>query len=127
MTNEIKEWPSDLSKIAQSDDLHISPLRDDGITYGTPTWIWSVVVDNALYVRAYHGKKSTWYQAALKQKEGTTTVAGMTLSVSFSPVDAALNNSIDDAYRSKYAGRQYLNSMINERARTATIKVEARN
>jgi hypothetical protein len=62
------------------------------------------------------------------QAEGRKiTVAGMTLSVSFSPVDAALNNSIDDAYRSKYAGRQYLNSMINERARTATIKVEARN
>jgi hypothetical protein len=33
-------WPKDeLRKIAETDDLHISPLRDDGKTYGTPTWI----------------------------------------------------------------------------------------
>jgi len=44
---------NDLGRIADTDDLHISPLRDDGKTYGTPTWIWSVVVDGALYVRAY--------------------------------------------------------------------------
>lgn len=37
-------WPEDeLQKIAASDDLHISPFREDGETYGTPTWIWSVV------------------------------------------------------------------------------------
>ena len=36
----------ELAKIATTDDLHISPLRDDGRTYGTPTWIWSVVVND---------------------------------------------------------------------------------
>jgi hypothetical protein len=47
-------WSKDeLHKIADADDLHISPLREDGLTYGTPTWIWSVAVDDALYVRAY--------------------------------------------------------------------------
>ena len=47
-------WSKDeLRKIAEADDLHISPFREDGKTYGTPTWIWSVVVDGALYVRAY--------------------------------------------------------------------------
>lgn len=40
-----------LDRIAESDDLHIAPFRDDGKTYGTSTWIWSVVVDDALYVR----------------------------------------------------------------------------
>jgi hypothetical protein len=44
-------WPTEeLEKIAETDDLHISPFRDDRTTYGTPTWIWSVVVDGALYV-----------------------------------------------------------------------------
>jgi hypothetical protein len=42
----------ELKKIADTDDLHISPFREDGMTYGTPTWIWSVVVDDSLYVRA---------------------------------------------------------------------------
>ena len=34
----------DLRKVAEADDLHISPFREDGVTYGTPTWIWSVAV-----------------------------------------------------------------------------------
>jgi hypothetical protein len=60
----------ELRKIAESDDLHISPFREDGMTYGTPTWIWSVVVDGNLYVRAYNGTNSRWYQAAIKQEAG---------------------------------------------------------
>jgi hypothetical protein len=55
-------WPKDeLRKVAEADDLHISPFREDGVTYGTPTWIWSVAVDGALYVRGYKGQKSRWY------------------------------------------------------------------
>jgi hypothetical protein len=57
--------PGDLQRIAKTDDLHISPFRVDGVTYGTPTWIWSVVVDDRLYVRAYNGRASRWYQSAM--------------------------------------------------------------
>jgi hypothetical protein len=33
-------WIEDeLGKIAKTDDLHISPFREDGKTYGTATWI----------------------------------------------------------------------------------------
>jgi hypothetical protein len=50
-------WPADeLRRIAAADNLHISPFRDDGVTYGTPTWIWSVAVGDALYVQAYNGE-----------------------------------------------------------------------
>jgi len=62
---------NELRKIAEADDLHISPFREDGKTYGTPTWIWSVAVDDALYVRGYNGQSSRWYQAAVGQKAGT--------------------------------------------------------
>jgi hypothetical protein len=64
-------WPKDeLRRISEADDLHISPFREDGRTYGTPTWIWPVVVDDALYVRAYNGQNSRWYQAtAAPQRE----------------------------------------------------------
>ena len=97
-------WAKDeLRKIAEADDLHISPFRDDGKTYGTPTWIWSVAVGDALYVRAYNGVKSRWYQAALKQKAGRISAGGMTKEVSFEFVGGNLNDRIDDAYRSKYA------------------------
>ena len=117
----------ELEGIAGSDDLHISPLREDGNTYGTPTWIWSVVVDDSLYVRAYNGKESRWYKAALRQKAGRITAAGMTKEVTFEPVDGQINDRIDDAYRAKYAGSPYLKPMIGERARAATVRVMPRS
>jgi len=124
-------WSEDeLRKIAEADDLHISPLREDGKAYGTPTWIWSVAVDDALYVRAYNGQKSRWYQAAARQKAGRITAAGMTKEVTFEPVDGSvnglINDGIDDAYRTKYKGSPYLKPMIAERARSATVKVMPR-
>ena len=117
-------WPDDeLRKIAETDDLHISPFREDGKTYGTATWIWSVVVDGAPYVRAYNGQKSCWYQAALRQKAGRITAAGIAKEVSFEPVDGAINELIDGAYKAKYKGNEYLSPMIGTRARSATVRV----
>jgi|SRR5215831_8918836 len=114
---------NDLGKIANTDDLHISPFRDDGKTYGTPTWIWSVVVEGALYVRAYNGKDSRWYKAALRQRAGRITAAGMPKEVTFEPVDGQINDRIDDAYRAKYSASPYLKQMISQRARAATVRV----
>ncbi len=69
-------WSKDeLHRIAETDDLHISPFREDGVTFGTSTWIWSVAVDNALYVRGYNGRDSRWYQAAVRQKAGRIIVS----------------------------------------------------
>jgi Uncharacterized protein conserved in bacteria (DUF2255) len=45
------------------------------------TWIWSVAVDGALYVRGYNGQNSRWYQAAVRQKAGRIITAGMTKEV----------------------------------------------
>lgn len=120
----MSRWPKDeLNKIAGTDDLHISPLRDDGKTYGTPTWIWSVVVDGALYVRAYNGQKSRWHQAALRQKAGRIKAAGITKDVSFEPVNGAILEHIDNAYKAKYKSSEYLGAMIGARARSATVNI----
>lgn len=116
----------ELHKISEADDLYISPFREDGVTYGTPTWIWSVVVGDSVYVRAYYGQNSRWYQAALRQKAGRITVAGMTKEVNFEPIDGQINDLIDNAYRAKYNSSPYLNSMISTRARSATVKVAPR-
>ena len=113
----------ELRKIAAADDLHISPFREDGVTYGTPTWIWSVAVDGDLYVRAYNGQNSRWYRAAARQKAGRITTAGITKEVTFEPADGTINDRVDDAYRAKYGGSSYLSAMIGARARSATVKV----
>ncbi|MGO7957262.1 DUF2255 family protein [Rhizobium leguminosarum] len=120
-------WSDDeLSKIDQANDLKIAPFKDDGATYGTPTWIWEVVVDGSLYVRGYHGQKSRWYQAAIHQKAGRIIAAGMTRTVGFEPVDGPINDRIDDAYRAKYGKSQYLAPMVSARARAATVRIAPR-
>ena len=120
-------WLKDeLRKIAETDDLHVSPFREDGKTYGTPTWIWSVVVDDGLYVRGYNGQKSRWYQAAVRQKAGRITTAGMTKEVTFEAVDGPMNDLVDDAYRARYHGSPYLSPMVGPRARSATVKITPR-
>ena len=120
-------WSKDeLRKIVEADDLHIAPFREDGVTYGTPTWIWSVAVDHALYVRGYNGQDSRWYQAAVRQKAGRIIAAGMTKEVTFEPIDGAINDSIDEAYRAKYKSSPYVKPMISARARSATIRIVPR-
>jgi len=97
----------ELRRLADTDDLHISPFRGDGTTYGPPTWIWSVVVEDELFVRAYNGQNSSWYQSAIAQKAGRITAAGMTKEVSFEPVDGLINDRINEAYRTKYKKSAY--------------------
>jgi len=123
----MSKWQKDeLHKIAETDDLHISPFREDGKTYGTPTWIWSVVVDDTLFARAYNGQNSSWYKAALHQKAGRIRAAGITKEVTFEPVAGEINDRIDDAYGAKYKTSPYLKPMIGARARAATVKITPR-
>lgn len=124
MNVENKQFPADeLKRIDEANDLKIAPLREDGKTYGTPTWIWEVVVNEELYVRAYNGVNSRWYMSALQQKAGRILAAGMTKSVTFESVHGDIVNAIDEAYKKKYSGSLYLSSMIGSRARAATIKI----
>jgi hypothetical protein len=120
----MSEWPEEkIRKLVETDDLHIAPFRSNGRTYGTLTWVWSVVVDRQLYVRAYRGKASSWFQSAREQKAGRITAAGMVLDVGFEVVEGAINDLIDEAYRAKYKSSPYLKPMIEEPARSATVRV----
>ncbi len=113
----------ELGSIVKADDLHISVFREDMVNYGTPTFIWCVAVEGDLYVRAYNGVQSRWYQAAIKQRAGRIITAGKTIDVRFEPVSGAVNDRIDDAYRAKYSTSSYLTPMISERSRAATLRI----
>lgn len=120
-------WPDEtLVAIDTADDLKISPLRADGVTHGTPTWIWCVVVDGELYVRGYNGVASRWYAAAMARPEGRIRAAGQLFDVTFEPAAAELADAIDDAYRAKYAASPYLAPMISARARAAGVRIRLR-
>ena len=121
-------WPAEtLAAIIDADDLKISPMRADGVTYGTPTWIWCVAVDGELYVRGYNGTRSRWYAAALAHPDGRIHAAGQVFDVTFAPADAEFADRIDDAYRAKYTGSPYLPPMLNAGARAAGIRIRPRD
>ena len=124
-------WPKEeLRKIGGADDFHISPFREDGVTYNIPTWTLSVVVNEALYARAFNGPSSNWYYLAVRQRAGRITAAGKLKEVTFEALDGptseAINDQIDDAFRAKYRDSPYLNAMIGMRARAATVKIMPR-
>ncbi|GAA3343033.1 DUF2255 family protein [Curtobacterium pusillum] len=122
-------WPATTAQqIADTDDFHIAPYRPDGVTTGTLTWIWSVVVDGRVFVRAWNGTRGKWYQAAVAQRAGKITAAGAEHDVAFAPVDDAdLGNRIDAAFEAKYAGSPYLPPMTAPDPRAATIEVAPRD
>lgn len=118
----------EVKKIGKADDFHIAPYCKDGKTYGTPTFIWVVEVSGNLYARAYSGKESSWYKAAIAQKAGKIQGAGMERKVRFEPVtDTEMNKLIDEAYRKKYAGDEYLEPMVKEGPKGATVKITSYN
>jgi hypothetical protein len=118
-------WTSrELNKIGAAEELEVAPLRRDG-TPRNPVTIWAVRLGDDLYVRAYNGQNSRWYQDAVRQKAGRITAAGMRKEVTFEPVEGPINDQIDDAYRAKYKSSPYLSPMIG--ARDATVKVTPRD
>lgn len=118
-----------LAAFSQADDMYISPFYSDGKTAGTPTWIWSVVADNNLYVRAYNGQHSRWYQSAVQQKAGKIKLAGEEYNVTFQPIDTdpELTAKIDEAYKEKYSNSMYLSPMLGKGPVSATVKILPRN
>lgn len=120
-------WNEDeLRSIAGADGLHVSPLRADGVAYARPTWIWSVAVDDALYVRGYYGQETRWYKTAVRQRAGRIVADGLAKDVAFEPAEGSINDRVDDAYRAKYHASPYLAPMISARVRAATLKVMPR-
>lgn len=116
--------PKVAQAVEKSNDLHVAPFREDGKTYGTPTWVYAVVVDGDVFVRAYHGTSSRWYHAAVTQRAGRIQAAGGTYEARFEPAtDPALNDRVDAAYRRKYAGDSYLPAMVDATRRAATVRI----
>jgi hypothetical protein len=113
----------ELDRITQAGDFHVTPYRDNHVSLGIPAWTWSVAVDGELYVRAYNGTRSGWYQSAIRERAGQISAAGMKRLVAFEAVQGAINEKIDQAYRAKYGGSRYLDAMLSERASAATVRI----
>ena len=122
-------WTSDeLAAIASADELEIAPQRLDD-AQRPPVTIWVVRTGDDLYVRSYRGGGSAWFRGAEISHEGHIRRGGVDKDVTFVDVaDSGVNDQIDAAYRAKYRrfGASYVDPMVAERARTATLKLAPR-
>ncbi|KRC39036.1 MULTISPECIES: DUF2255 family protein [Oerskovia] len=123
-------WTTDqLRTIIEHEDLFVSPFREDGVTYGTPTQTWALVVDGKVYVRAANGKDSRWYQAAITQKAGRVRVDGVDYEVTFEDAGSDDEAAIDAAYEAKYGSAEEsfaVPIMQGEGPKGASVRVSPR-
>lgn len=118
------DWTTDdLELISSTPDLYVSPFRQDGTTYGTPTQTWALVVDGNVYVRAANGTGSSWYQAAVTQGAGRVRIAGTTFDVTFEKAAPDVNAAIDAAYEAKYPGSSAVPVMQADGPTAATVLI----
>ena len=118
--------PDVLRTISEHNDLFVSPFREDGTTYGTPTQTWALVVGDTVYVRAANGQDSRWYQAAISQKAGRMRVAGQFHDVDFAPAGTTDEAAIDAAYEAKYPGSSAVPIMQATGPKSATVVISPR-
>jgi hypothetical protein len=121
-------WTNDeLDRIAAADELEIETLRRDG-TLRKPVPIWFVRHGDDLYVRSAYGRAPAWFRGTQARREGHIKAGGLRKDVTFTDVDPALNDQIDEAYRTKYHrhGARYIDMVVNQEARSTTIKLVPR-
>ena len=117
---------AELSAIADNSDLFVSPLREDGTTYGTPTQTWALVVDGKVYVRAANGPSSSWYRAAVAQRAGRVRVADVADEVTFEAAGSTDEAAIDAAYEAKYPGSSAVPVMQGDGPKSASVLISPR-
>jgi hypothetical protein len=83
-----------------------------------------VIVDGGIYVRAYSGTDSVWFQAARDAGTGRVEIGSNTYEVAFAVASASADEvaAIDAAYVEKFGG---MASIANSRdARAATLLID---
>jgi hypothetical protein len=101
----------DSQSIAETHDLFVSPAREDGITYGTPTQTSALVVSGTVYVHAANGQESRWYRGAVSQKAGRVRGADTHHDVTSKAAGTTDEDAIDAAYEAEYRGSSAVPNM----------------
>jgi len=121
----MSDWtPDQLATIGAADELQVTTVRPNGLLRAYAT-IWVVRVGDDLYVRSWRGRGGAWFRAVQQRPEGRIRAGGIERDVTFEEAGDADPNSIDQAYRTKYAryARTYVDPMVAPAARAATLRL----
>lgn len=111
--------PEDLTAFAEAYSLVLiaGGKERDGVEIGM------ALVDGEVYVRAYRGTQSRWYQAAQEHGHGRIRVGGVTREVVLTTRDLELPAGLEAAFRAKYG--PVSDALIAvPKARAATIRID---
>lgn len=89
--------------------------------------IWTVVVDNRVFVRSWSVKPMGWYRTFLDEPNGAIQVSGDEIAIRAVPVkDKRLRDAIDRAYLQKYNTKgslKYAKDLGSAKSRATTLEL----
>lgn len=118
---------AELDTIGQAKEIDIAALRPDG-TLRKPVVIWIARMADDLYIRSAYGRTAAWYRGTQARHAGRITSGSLSRDITFDPVDPALYDAIDAAFRTKYRSQpaQYVNMVLTDEARSTTLRLTPR-
>ena len=113
---------TDLSAIAQAEEVRIETRAADGTTHRTIIWI--VEHDGQLYIRSVNGPEARWYREATADTAVTLLVGGRTYAAQLVPAtDPASIEACSAGLKQKYKGDYSLGSMLQAKTLPTTLRV----
>ena len=110
-------WTSDeLTVLAGAGSLRLTAGHEPG----PEVELGMVLVSDELYVRAYRGPQSRWFQAAQESGRGRIRVGAMVRGVLLVPA-AGPAGAVDAAYSDKYGSSTLV---VSPQARAATLRID---
>jgi len=115
--------PGELAALERASKVKIETQAPNGPIHQTT--IWTVVDDDAVFIRSVRGETGRWYREALANPAVAVLVDGQRVPATAIP--AADPDSIDRAsegYRRKYAADPALRTMIRPEVVASTLRLE---
>ena len=123
MTDSPSTWtPDELDSVGNASELRVAGTKSDG-SYRKGVIIWSVRVDDAIYIRSVYGPDASWFRGTQLNGTGRIEAGGVSKEVRYVAVDD-LNNIIDAAYHRKYGGGSAVKAITTPLAATTTLRVD---
>jgi hypothetical protein len=117
-------WTNDeLARIGDAGELEIAGRRPDG-TLRKPRIVWAVRLGERLYVRSVNGPDAAWYRGVRGRMQGHIDAGGVDRDITVVDADHALDDAVDEAYRSKYrSSPSAVGHITSPEARSTTIEL----
>jgi hypothetical protein len=115
--------PGELAALERASEVKLETQAPNGPIHRTT--IWTVVEDDAVFIRSVRGEAARWYREALANPAVALLVDGRRVPATAIP--AGDPDSIDrasDGYRRKYAADPAVRTMIRPEILPATLRLE---